>query len=1030
MGLIDEKLNAFRSAGELPDWKFRIGETPGALAEIPDYDGWSTVPIFHNWTAAEGRAWLRRDIVLPDEVNGVSLAGARIDFIHLVPIGSTVYIDGEAKYSAPYWADSVCIPLELTPSFVPGSKHSVAINTNDGDGYGFLVIAQLNIPRLDAEAFELDLIREQLKFCRYLIERKPERVGSEERAFDDAVGALDLGALRENRWAEWKASVGRAVELLMPLNDEAKSYEVRLAAHAHIDMNWLWPWSETVDLCYRDFSTMDSLMERYPGFHFSQSQAATYKAVEEHHPELFERVRRRIDEGRWEVTASTWVEGDLNTALGETLSRHLLHTRRYTDEKLGVRPLLCWEPDTFGHPATFPQVLAKAGVRYYYHCRGGKVAPIYWWEAPDGSRVLAWNDTTGYGGEIWPRWMTLTAIDFEEKAGLKTSMWIFGAGDHGGGATACDIERGIAVNDAPLMPRTVMGSVQDFLGFVEHSGAQFPVVRDELNPLFEGCYTSHADIKRLNRSGENALLTGETLASMASIHAGYTYPSDTYTQAWTNQEFHQFHDIMCGCSIGLTYREAAEKLGPTQDAVREATGDAARRFASRVDTGSGGNRIVVLNQLAWERTDVVQVPLGDLGITPDQVASYSVRDDAGGTSPVQMLDGMLSFIAKDVPSLGCRVYELVSAEPTTPTLFVDEGSRLMENEHLRVRLNADSGAIDLLEMKQTGRVLTLSERWGEFRPNPGSLNILSIYFEQPHRMSAWSIGNITRIDNLITGAEVSLAESGPVCAAFEVKHRFLNSSVKQQIRLYARIDRIDFVTEVDWHERGSSASDAPMLKAVFNPVLGRSKATYEIPYGSIERLADGSEVPALRWADISDEEGGISLLNDCKYGHHAQGNTLALTLLRSSYQPDANPDEGVHRFTYSMYPHSGAWLEAGTHLRGAELNQPMPVVTDTAHVGEVVPGKTYLSCTPDNVIVSAVKPAEPQSSDGRTAIVIRLCEMADRPTTARIETAWPVTSCEECSIIEEPLCPIEVRDGVITVSMAANEVKTLRFAIG
>ncbi|MHB1001356.1 MAG: alpha-mannosidase [Armatimonadota bacterium] len=1028
---IDTKLASFRAVYQLNDWYFRIGDTPDALSENINPDNWQVVPVFFNWTASEGKAWLRRDINLPDQVNGVSLEGAKVDFVFLVPIGTTLYIDGEVVYSAPYWADSVCIPIEVTPSFVPGKKHTISMQANDGDGYGFLVIAQLSIERLNKECFDLELIKEQLNFTRFLIDTRSESKDRDMEEYARAVDALDIDALMENRWADWRESAKKAVDTLMFLNDDAKSFEVKLASHAHIDMNWLWPWSETVDLCYRDFSTMDKLMDRYPDFCFSQSQAATYKAVEDHYPELFERIKERVKEGRWDITASTWVEADLNMALGETISRHLLHTRKYIGDKFGIRPKICWEPDTFGHNANMPQILAKSDVEYYYHCRSGKGVPIFWWESPDGSKVLVFSDFTGYGGEIWPTSIMWSALNFEKTTGLSTSLWIYGAGDHGGGTTAADIDRGIAINNAPLMPRMVMSTTADFYDMLKESGADFPVIRGEMNPVLEGCYTSHADIKKLNRAGENDLLTAETLAALTSICGDINYPIDTFTDAWTNQEFHQFHDILCGCSIGSTYKEAADTLGKTQNKIKNFTAESVSRLTSHVNTGEGsGRKIVVYNQLAYDRTDIVKVSPDGTGIDMNEIAQYSIMDDKGSISPIQMLDGMIAFAAKDVPALGCRVYEIIQGtEQAKGTLKVDEENRMVENEFLRARIHPESGAFDLLELIEHGKVYTIQDRWGEFTPNDGTLNLFSLYYERPHRMSAWVIGSISKIETLLSGAEVRLVENGPVCVAFEVRHKFLNSSLKQQIRFYSGIDRVDFVTEVDWHEKGSSTTDAPMLKAVFSPKLGRSKAFYEIPYGAVERVADGNEVPALRWADISDDEFGITLYNDSKYGYHAQGNTLALTLLRSSYQPDANPDEGLHKFTYSIHPHKGTWVESDAINKGAGFNQPMIGVIESSHDGDIIPGKPYIQCSQDNIVISAVKPAEDQLSDGSMAIIVRLFEAYGKQTIVEISTGWNISDAYECNMIEEVTHPIDVKDNSLILNFSTNEIKTLRLIV-
>ena len=316
------------------------------------------------------------------------------------------------------------------------------------------------------------------------------------------------------------------------------------------------------------------------------------------------------------------------------------------------------------------------------------------------------------------------------------------------------------------------------------------------------------------------------------------------------------------------------------------------------------------------------------------------------------------------------------------------------------------------------------------------LNRLQILWEQPHPMSAWNIGDITRVDNLIAGAEVKVIEQGPVCGMVEVRRRFLHSSLVQRIVLYRGLRRIDCETEVDWHERGSAHEDAPMLRATFTPYFAHARATFEIPFAGLERPADGREVPALRWADLSEERipsqsapFGLSLLNDGKYGHQAHGNTLGLTLVRASYEPDNNPDEGLHRFTYSLYPHAGGWVEAGTTQRAAELNQPLLVTLAGGHPGRLSSGQSSLQCTPHAVLVSALKPAEDAIESGQ-AIVARVYETAGRATEAVLRLARPVVHAEETDLIERPETSLVVNDAGVHVSLGPYEIKTVKLYTG
>jgi len=494
---------------------------------------------------------------------------------------------------------------------------------------------------------------------------------------------------------------------------------------------------------------------------------------------------------------------------------------------------------------------------------------------------------------------------------------------------------------------------------------------------------------------------------------------EALAEAWRTQCFYQFHDILCGCSIGSTYDEAAKTLNDSHKMLKAITEDSLTALVRNVDTGvTDACKLVVFNQLAWERTDLVETPIKKLPVSPADLSSAFLQDEFGNRTPIQVVAGKLLFIARGVPSLGCKVYTLAHGDiPERPGVRADDADGkncILENESLRVSVNRNSGAINGLLLKSLNRDIADSRK-------SGTLNKFEIRYERPHAMSAWKIGEIARTESLSSGAEVKIVENGPVFAATEVKHAFLNSSLTQQIRIYQGLERIDFVTEVEWGEKGSADKDAPMLKVTFTPALVEPRATYEIPFGMIERLADGAEVPALRCADLSDANCGISLLNDCKYGHHADGNTLGLTLLRASYEPDTIPDAGIHRFRYSLYPHTASWREAGTLLRGAELNQPLLVESTDAHSGAISPGRPCLTCAPPNVLVSAVKKAEDDH-----ALIVRLFESNGKSAEAILRCEWPVSSAYEVNPLEEQSRPLIMKENDVAITFGKHEIKTVK----
>ena len=1071
---IEAKLDQFAAASAVGPWRFHVYLPGEAPAEAPqssfDDSGWEEAALPRTWSSLDGEGWFRTSIDLPGEVQGVSLAGSKLELDIFLTIGATVYVNGIQCYREPSWADSRAVPLLLSESLRPGQPVTLAVRCNAGDGFALFALAALRISALAEAVYRLDLLRSQLAFTRFLMDRQVRKGAPDAArlsAWQSGVALLDVSALDANDWPRWYTSVDAALSALAPFRAEAKQFTAHLVAHSHIDMNWLWPMQETIDVCQRDFAAMDQLMARYPEFRFSQSQAATYSLTEQRDPGLFERVRERVAGGKWDVTAATWVEGDLNLSSGEAQARQLLHARRYIRDRFGMAPVICWEPDTFGHTATFPQLLARSGVKFYYFCRAGKRHPLFWWEAPDGSRVLAAQDLRGYNGVVTPGNVAGCVMDFAAPHGLQRGLYVYGVGDHGGSGTARDVEAARRIDAEPLMPRALPSStvaffeaaLADLTASAEGSATDdlgLPVVRDELNTVFEGCYTSHGDIKRLNREAENALLSGEAVATVAASAAGAAYPAAELAEAWRTACFHQFHDILCGCAISVTYREAHERLREAIGTAKQVTASALSALAQAMDTGVGagkytvskGVRIVVFNPLAWARSDLVRVPLSALGGARVKV----VVDDAGQHHPAQVSGDELVFVAAGVPALGGRFYRLMpEGEVAAGEVSTNSSTFTLENGLLRLRVHPESGAlVQLLDLEQ-GR--DLAGAWGGWGPeaksSSGMLNRLQVLWEQPHPMSAWNIGDISRVDHLVKGADVRVLESGPVRGVIEVRRRFLKSSLVQRIALYRGLRRIDFETEVEWHERGNAHEDAPMLRASFGAALGSSRATFEVPFAGLERVADGREVPAQRWADLSELAGqrrsgasgyGLSLLTDCKYGFQAQGNTLGLTLLRASYEPDVNPDEGTHRFTYALYPHAGDWREAGTLEQAAQLNQPLLAMVTDGHRGRLQPCRPFLSCESRKrggaVVVSALKLAEDQPASGK-ALIARVFEAHGQPAQATLRLSQRIATVETVSITEESLSSDSAGElavsfthrGTVRLRLEPYEIKTVKIVL-
>ncbi|MFR1759083.1 MAG: alpha-mannosidase, partial [Christensenellaceae bacterium] len=332
----------------------------------------------------------------------------------------------------------------------------------------------------------------------------------------EAIAGLDAKARAEG--AITRAMALETEQRLAGLAPAAKAYRVICVAHAHIDMNWMWGFQETASVTVDTFRTILKLMEEYPDFTFSQSQASVYAIIEQFAPALLEPIRARIREGRWEVTASTWVENDKNMASGEAMARHLLYTKRYLARLLEIDAgslTLDFEPDTFGHPAFLPEALVNGGVRYYYHCRGYDGENLYRWQAPSGASVLVYREPEWYNGAIEP-YMLTNLPSLCQRYGIKVGLKVYGVGDHGGGPTRRDLDRLLDMQSWPLMPTLTFGSLKGFFQALEPHAGRFPLVKGELNYVFTGCYTAQSRIKQANRVAEDRLYDAEALEASAA----------------------------------------------------------------------------------------------------------------------------------------------------------------------------------------------------------------------------------------------------------------------------------------------------------------------------------------------------------------------------------------------------------------------------------------------------------------------------------------------------------------------------------
>lgn len=870
--------------------------------------------------------------------------------------------------------------IEIMKSIQPGrtAELSATVRVPAGQGgswpdtwLGFT----FTTPRLRARFEELDLAWARLALADELATDAGERAAVAAAARLVLDGALDA------------ASLASLAQVLEPVADRVAALDVHVIGHAHIDLAWLWTWDDAREVIKRDIRSVLAIMRDYPEATFTHSQPAGYDVIRCDEPALFAEIQHYVQSGRWEPATAQWVECDSNLVSGEAMATQLLEGVTFTREHFGTGPRVCLAPDTFGHSANLPQLLAGAGVQVYYHMRanpGGSAQwPAYWWEGLDGTRVLACS-TGSYLGAVTAGAIARAALE-ASRVGLPTALLFAGVGDHGGGPTRQGYDTLRRVGDAAGMPRAHCSTLGAYADQLIAAGVRLPVHRGESPAIFEGCYTSHVDVKQANRDAENRLCTAESLAALAGL------PRDPeLTSAWRDTCFHQFHDIIDGSAIAEAYAKTRADHAHTVSVTDRVIGRVLEPDGASVP----GDTIVVTNPHGHDHQDIVVVD----GLTP---GGYPEMVAAGGeTIPAQVTAEGLAFVAC-VPAFGTAHYSLVAGDFPAGEPSIVEGERYIrvETPVFRAAVRRDCGVLTSFVDKRTGAELVAfgmrrpSDYGDTARPDLG-LNVFQLVDERPHFMSSWQYQEVHAEHTFVDGATTEVVESGPVRVVLRVTHRFRSSQIAQDIVFYRDLARVDFVARVGWQEPGDEEHGVPNLKVGFTPDIDESEAWFEVPYGAVRRRGNGQQVPALRWMDTGGPGYGVAVLNDGTYGHDVLGNRVRLTLVRTAYVPDPCSDRGEYTFRFSMVPHIGDWRAARVPHLAAAFNQPL-----LAGQGEHGAGWRPEIDVGDGLVTAVLRLAR----DGRGR-VLRLAEAAGRPAMVSVGGLPAGSRVWESNVVEDRLC--------------------------
>ncbi|MCL5027832.1 MAG: hypothetical protein M1480_02300 [Bacteroidetes bacterium] len=1018
-----------------------------------DDSAWGTLKIGEN--NYDDSCWLRKEIILPDKILGEPVQG-KIMLLLSVDDYGYLWINGESKGYFPWDGDFV-----LTENAKPGEKFMIAIKAiNTG---GPLRLLRAEIQSDNAKPFQLKIKdfalsmrvgQKLLSFDTYQTNShvkydphidkstldKNEKIKLN-ALLQKLAGEVDIDALKTGDLSKFNQSLEAVRSQLTPIKEFAKKFTLYFDSNAHIDAAWLWRSIETELVCRNTFASVLHIMNERPAFTYTQSAAQYFQWMQDLYPDVFQGIKDRVKDGRWEVVGGMWIEPDCNLPDGVSWDRQLLYAKNYFQKNLGVNVTLGWNPDSFGYNWNMPMFYKNAGIDAFITQKLGwndtNVFPyrVFWWESPDGSKILSYfpfdyvnTITQSYELVDWLR-------QFEANTGFRNFMILFGVGDHGGGPTIGMIDRIEHLKTLDIYPNIQYGTAGKYIDWLKSQDlSKLPVWKDELYLEYHrGTYTTHSQIKKYNRLSENLLTETEKFSSLSTLF-GNKYDASDINDAWKYTMFNQFHDILPGSGIREIYIDAMEKYKKVQEIGNFVLNGALGDINKDINTSKikGGEPLTVYNSLAWDRTDVVKfyLPQGDKN-------EYEILDASGKEIPSQMVKknrftNEIIFVAENVPSIGYKTYILKKGKSSNKDSNLKTNVVEIQNQFFDVKIDTSTGWVSgILDKRNNKEVLT------------GEGNKLQLLQDEPKQWDAWNLG-LTGVEYPSQFRKAEVVETGPVRSVIRLYRDYLkpgvrkdyptenfpNSFFTQDVILYNGIDRIDFKTDVDWWESHT------MLKVTFPVAVQDTDATYEIPYGTIQRSTQRItswqkaryEVPAEKWADLSNNGYGVSLINNSKYGYDIKDNVMRLSLLRSPKWPDPTADMGKHSIEYSLYPHAGDWKEANTIRRGYEFNQPLIAKLNSimpagqaSHKGKLPEEKSFIKLEGDDVVLTSVKQALDSNS-----WVIQWYESKGKNTEATLTLPAVPKKVLESNFMEIDGKPVKFEGNIVKVPTKKFSVMTIK----
>lgn len=803
-----------------------------------------------------------------------------------------------------------------------------------------------------------------------------------------------------------------------------KNKKIYMIGNAHLDPVWLWNWQEGFQEVKATFQSVLERMDEDENFVFTCSSAVFYEWIENNNPKMFENICQRIKEGRWELVGGWWIQPDCNLPSGESFVRQGLYAQRYFQEKFGKIAETGYNVDSFGHNGNLPQILKKSGMDNYIFMRPmplekGLPGRIFRWKSMDGSEIMTYRIPYEYctWGKDLEKYTGRLKCELED--GENGLMMFYGVGNHGGGPTKENIRSIYELDTREDMPHLQMETTEKFFRDIKENGKIYPEYIGDLQHHASGCYSALSKMKKVNRKAENMLTLAERWCVVSAMTGGQLYP-ENFVQAWKGVLFNQFHDILAGTSISSACEDAYYLYGQAMAIGQTNLNYALQAISWDIDIekDTAMKPVVVFNSHTWKTKIAVELEVR--GLCND---SFKLTDSLGNVITAQRIQSeavingqsRLLFTA-ELPGMGYEVFKLyLNVEDTSSAANVKADENFLENDWFRIEFNPLSGYMTSLYDKEN--------KLEVLRGEGARLSVLE------DKSDTWS-HNVFKFDTEIGDMKLvsmKVLETGPVRAAVRIKYKYNQSCVIQDFYLYKELAYIEVRVRADWREPQT------MLKIKYPVNFNFMKPTYEIPYGYIEKCANGEEEPGQTWFDLTGEHSakecmyGLAIANDAKYSYSIDIDEMCLTVLRNPAYAHHEPkqlengrdysytDDGIQEFRYMLIPHTGSWKDADVVKRAYELNQGVVTVIETYHKGNRPQKQSFLSLDCNHAVISAVKEAE--DGDG---IIIRAYETKNQDGGAVLripflnrEEKLEFTPCE----IKTVKIPFDTEKPVVEVNL-------------